>query len=1044
MSTNREEAFKQVKILTEAFTAQYRYYKTPAYNEAQLRIDFLNPLLKAFGWDVDNIDGKSAFLRDVIQEEAITVEEDDGSDGPILTKKNPDYTLRVGGERKLFVEAKKVSVDVERNPKPAFQTRRYGWNAGLLVSILTNFDKIILYDCRIKPTANDAVSVARLAIFSYRDLVDKFDELYDLLAFESVASGYIESKYGTVPKLAQPFDAYFLEQIERWRRLLATDIIAKQELDDLTINFLVQRLLNRIVFLRICEDRSIEQYATLQQITDYNQLKTLFVKADKRYNAGLFDFIEDELSLRLTIDTNTLVGIFNELYYPLSPYNFSVVDPAILSQIYEQYLGSRIAVTGSGSAVAGSTVSIVTEAEIAASDGVVSTPKAVAEKIVKETISWLLNGHTIEEVLQLRIADICCGSDIFLLTVFDQLLAYITERLVVESVSPNWVTSLHQNEKQVSIWGKQQIVANCLYGLDINPYAVEVAKFSLYLKLLEGETAATTNDFIGRHKNGVLPTLNQNIKCGNALVDSSIYDALPTLIDDDELLYRVKPFDWQEEFPFLTQTGGFDAIVGNPPYIRIQNMALYAAEELSYYQTEISGYGGTSHESFDKYYLFLQRAIRLLNDKGRLGYIVPHKFFTLTGGQVLRRFITANSYVHKLIHFGVTQVFPGRSTYTAIVVLGRQPTEQFTLVKISNLAVELWKEPLSIEYPQERLVGSEPWIFVSPRTEAIFSKLRSGHTTALKQIVNIPVGLQTSKDEVYIFQPYKEDDTFYYFKNQELIWKNDKPGLGKALIDWKVEKGLCKPCLYDASLHLFQTITPNAQLIFPYTVLSTGAKVFDEAAFQASYSYGWQYMEYYRPILERRSINGSKEPKWYQYGRSQSLTKFHDVPKLIWSVLALRAGYAYDDQNTLFTGGGNGPYYALLQTSNYSLHYILAILSHPLWEAMIKAGSSPFRGGYYSHGRQFLENLPIRIIDFTNARERDTHDAIAQTARQVVDTQSMYDRAKAPPQREVSGRKLKALVDRMTKQVNELYGITEEEIQVVADDELLHVRETVN
>ncbi len=1051
MSSNKEEALKNVKRLTEAFTAQYGFYKTSAYNEAQLRIDFLNPFLKAFGWDVDNTAGKSAFLRDVIQEEAITVEEDDRAEGPILTKKNPDYTLRVGGERKLFVEAKKASVDIERNPKPAFQTRRYGWNAGLIVSILTNFDKLILYDCRIKPGADDAASVARLSIFLYTDLVEKFDELYDLLSFESIAAGYLEMTYGTIPRLAKPFDVYFLEQIEHWRSLLATDIIAKQALDELTVNFLVQRLLNRIVFLRICEDRSIEEFATLQQIKDYEQLKALFIKSDKRYNAGLFDFIEDELTLQLTINTSTIIAIFNELYYPLSPYDFSVVDPAILSQIYEQYLSRRIAITGATepkSGGVGRTVSIVTEAEIAASDGVVPTPKTVVEKIVRETLTPLLSERTLDEILQLHIADICCGSGTFLLTVFDQLLAYVTDELVPTLVSTEWaksgwIISQSGQEDRISIWGKQKLISSCLYGLDINPYAVEVAKFSLYLKLLEGETAATANDFISRHKNGVLPSLNDNIKFGNALVDDTIFELLPSLLNDDELLYRIKPFNWQAEFPFLNQTGGFDAIVGNPPYIRIQNMARYAPEELGFYQSAASGYAGTGTENFDKYYLFLQRAIKLLNKRGRLGYIVPHKFFTLMGGQVLRQFITQHSYVHKVVHFGVTQVFPGRSTYTTILVLTRQPASTFTLVKVSNLIADLWKEPLTHDYPQERLSGGNPWIFIAPQTEAVFARIRAGKVVPLKQIADIPVGLQTSKDEVYIFQPNKEDDHYYYFQNQELIWKNEKPVLGKTSVEWKIEKGLCKPCLYDASLHLFQTTAPNAQIIFPYTLTGAGATLLNEAAFSTTYPYGWQYLSYYRPLLERRSLNGTS-PKWYQYGRSQSLNKFHATPKLMWSVLALRSGYAFDEQNTLFTGGGNGPYYALLQNSDYSLYYILAILSHPLWEAMIKAVASTFRGGYYSHGRQFIDQLPIRQINFTDPSDRALHDTIAELTRQVLDTQRAFDGATAAPQRMVTGRKLNLLIDRLHKQIGLLYEITDEDVRIVAADELLHSRETDN
>ena len=532
--------------------------------------------------------------------------------------------------KSYLLKPRKVSVDVEGNPKPAFQTRRYGWSAGLLVSILTNFDKLILYDCRFKPMAADPASTARIRLFSYQDLVDKFDEIYELLSFESVASGQLEATYSVTPKLAQPFDSYFLGQIEHWRSLLANDILARHDLDEVTINYLVQRLLNRIVFLRICEDRTIEKYATLQQITSYDELKAVFLRADKRYNAGLFDFIDDELSLKVSINTATLVDIFNELYYPQSPYDFSVVDPVILSQIYEHYLGNRIAVSDTGS------VAIVAEAEIAASDGVVPTPKAIVEKIVQETLNPLLVGKTIADIIQLRIADICCGSGIFLLAIYDQLLIYVASRLGVDSLPDEWVIKTTTNDERISIWGKQQILLNCLYGLDINPYAVEVAKFSLYLKLLEGETAATTNDFVSRYKNGVLPSLSDTIKCGNALVDNSIVTIIPSILHDDQLLYRIKPFDWFTEFPFLSENGGFDAIVGNPPYIRIQNMARYAAEELVFYQSKTSGYGGTGHESFDKYYLFIQRALRLLNPEGWLGYIVPNKFFTLTGGQVLR------------------------------------------------------------------------------------------------------------------------------------------------------------------------------------------------------------------------------------------------------------------------------------------------------------------------------------------------------------------------------------------------------------------------
>src|SRR5690606_31078360 len=123
VTRTKEESIEQLKVLIAAFEKEYAVLKAPQYVEAQLRNDFLNPLLKTFGWDVENENGKTQFVREVIQEEGIEVEEDDE-----ITKKNPDYTLRIQGARKLFVEAKKVSIDIDKSLKPAFQTRRYGWN----------------------------------------------------------------------------------------------------------------------------------------------------------------------------------------------------------------------------------------------------------------------------------------------------------------------------------------------------------------------------------------------------------------------------------------------------------------------------------------------------------------------------------------------------------------------------------------------------------------------------------------------------------------------------------------------------------------------------------------------------------------------------------------------------------------------------------------------------------------------------------------------------------------------------------------------------
>ncbi|MEZ2443348.1 N-6 DNA methylase [Chitinophaga sp. RCC_12] len=1011
VTRTKEDSRLQLKKLVEAFAAQHAVYSKNTYNEAQLRVDFISPLIKTFGWDIDNESAQSQFLRDVIQEEAIDVAEEDS-----LKKKNPDYTLRIQGTRKVFVEAKKVAVDIEHSAKSAFQTRRYGWSANLGISILTNFDKLVVYDCRYQPNSTDEPTVARYRILHYTEFLENFDELYDLLAFTSVSVGYLDEYFSLNRPDLTTFDDVFLKQIEKWRLQLATNIITSNpNMDEDTVNILVQRLLNRIVFLRICEDRDIERYETLKQVKDYAGLKAIFMSSDKKYNSGLFDFVEDTLSLKINLDANVLVDIFNELYYPESPYDFSMVDPAILGQIYERYLGSRISITGAGQIVQ------VEEPEVAASSGVVTTPKLIVSHIVKETLDPLLDGKTLEEIQQLRIADICCGSGTFLIAVYDYLVEMITLKLIASGVpDPSILCLDHRGAYSLTLKGRHAVLLNQIYGVDINPYAVEVTKFSLFLKLLENENAGSVNQFLTNSGQKVLPSIDDHIKTGNSLVDETYFTFDSTAVANNELLYKVKPFNWHTEFPFLKDQGGFDAIVGNPPYVRIQHMAKYLAEEIKFYKHPTAGYTVAKSNTFDKYYLFIERAVRLLKPEGRLGYIVPNKFFIVKGGRELRHFITVNSELAKIIHFGVTQVFPNRSTYTAILILGPTGNDEFQFKRIQNLTKELISGSIGYKDYKKADYSKDPWIFSSDGAQQVFNKLYTVNTVQLNTVAEIAVGLQTSADEIYIFKPLAITETTFRFT------KND--------VEYEVEKAICTPCLYDLSFELFDTVEANAMMIFPY-IITEKAEVMTEEYLQNNFPLAWSYLCLHRTKLEKRSINGSKDPKWYQYGRSQSLTKFHAKEKLIWPVLSKEASYVFDEENIKFTGGGNGPYYSLLSHMEYSPLYFQAILAHPLFEGIIKSGASEFRGAYYSHGKQFMEKLPIRAINFTEPAERKLHDDIVQLVKQIIAAKRTYQSMQNPDRKAVLKRSLEYLKNGLLEQVNQLYGITTEDIRIVLSDQ---------
>jgi hypothetical protein len=283
--------------------------------------------------------------------------------------------------------------------------------------------------------------------------------------------------------------------------------------------------------------------------------------------------------------------------------------------------------------------------------------------------------------------------------------------------------------------------------------------------------------------------------------------------------------------------------------------------------------------------------------------------------------------------------------------------------------------------------------------------------------------LQTSADKIYIFQPQSETETTFKFT--------------KDKVEYEIEKNICKPCLYDLSFNLYDSIKPNAQIIFPYTVEADKAEVFSEDYFQAHYPLAWEYLNNFKPQLSKRSINGSKEPKWYQFGRSQSLTKFQNSHKLIWPVLSTKPNYIYDTLNTQFTGGGNGPYYSLICSSEYSPLYILGILSHPLFEALIKSGASEFRGAYYSHGKQFIENIPIKIIDFTNGNEKKQHDNVVDTIKQLIETKANYNLVYIASKKSILQRKLDFLHNNLIEQVNTLYGLSNEDMNVVLNDEII-------
>jgi hypothetical protein len=274
--------------LVERFERNREAYKSGNYNETQVRREFLDPFFKALGWDIDNEQGYAEAYKDVVHEDAIKI-----GDGT----RAPDYCFRIGGARKFFLEAKRPSIDIKNDAMPAFQLRRYAWTSKLPLSILTDFEEFAVYDCRVKPDQKDKASVARILYIPFTEYATRWDEIAGVFSRDAVLKGSFD-KYAEENKAKRgtaAVDDAFLQTIESWRKALAENLaLRNKKLTQRETNFAVQRIIDRIIFLRICEGRGIEDYGKLRALADqdgiYPRLGQLFKEADDRYNSGLFHF----------------------------------------------------------------------------------------------------------------------------------------------------------------------------------------------------------------------------------------------------------------------------------------------------------------------------------------------------------------------------------------------------------------------------------------------------------------------------------------------------------------------------------------------------------------------------------------------------------------------------------------------------------------------------------------------------------------------------------------------------------------------------------
>lgn len=990
----------------ETFRRNHETYVAAGYTETELRREFLDPLFKALGWDIANEAGYAEDYKDVVHEDALKI----GGD-----TKAPDYSFRIGGTRKFFVEAKKPGVRIKTDPAPAAQLRRYSWSAKLPLGIVTDFDEFAIYDTRIKPKQGDKAAVARIFYCTYEEYAERWDEIAAIFARESVLKGSFD-KYAATNKGRRgttEFDDAFLSDMEHWRDVLARNLALRNDaLTQRDLNFAVQRILDRIIFLRIAEDRGIEPLGQLQALTAggkiYPRLCEIFERADFRYNSGLFHFANekgreespDKLTLGLTIDDAVLKEIICALYYPQSPYAFAVVPADILGHVYEQFLGKVIHLT------AGHQAKIEEKPEVRKAGGVYYTPTYIVDYIVKQTVGPLVEGKAPKQVEKLTVLDPACGSGSFLLGAFEFLLdwhlkyylAHEPGKWAQRKNPPIYETAPNakgvgkgDGNWQLTTAERKRILVNNLYGVDIDGQAVEVTKLSLLLKVLEGEARelqGKTQDFYR-----VLPDLGNNIKCGNSLIGSDFY-AQPDLPElDDEARTKLNVFDWNHEFKTIMAGGGFDAVIGNPPYVRIQG---FPREQLFYFSKTYRAATG----NYDLYVNFVDRGLSLLKKSGILGFILPNKFIKTDYGTGLRRLLGEGGNLSVLIDFGASQVFKA-TTYTCLLFLEKTQRPKFRFVEteasVNGLGLLSFREFPSME------LNADAWKLGGQTVDALLEKLYAQSSRLLGLPAEMSRGSSTGCDEVFVLAPDLAS---------------------------RLEPAILRDPLYAQDFNRYSFSPTGAwKVLFPYDLSGESPRLFSIAEMQTKYPKAFSYLQTHQSALQNRK----QFREWYGYSAARNL-KLHESAQIAVPLLANRGMFAHipkAHRSKICPMASGGFTITLSETCSLKPEFILGLLNSRLLFWVLENLSNVFRGGWITCTKQYFGELPIRKLDLSLKAERIQHDTLVAHVERMLKLHEDLAAAKSPDAQTRLQRDIAATDRAIDQLVYQLYDLTAAEIALV-------------
>ncbi|WP_078127634.1 Eco57I restriction-modification methylase domain-containing protein [Leptospira alexanderi] len=980
-----KEKIEKLKDLCNSFQSNIKEYKSNKYDEANARVDFIDKFSECLDWDVRNNSNYAESYREVVREDKVIIEG---------KPKAPDYSFRIGGVRKFFLEAKRPSVNIKDEIEPAFQIRRYGYTAKLPLSILTDFEEFAIYDTRIKPEKTDKASVGRIFYCTYEEYEKHFEFIYNTFSKEAIYKGsfdkyVIENKN---KKGSSEVDKEFLSLIEDWRESLAKNLAIKnKDLDIFSLNNAVQLLIDRIIFLRIAEDRNMEKYGLLSEASKnkevYKNLNKLFLKANDKYNSGLFK--PEKWVSDLDIDDKIFQNIIKSLYYPDCPYELSVLPIEILGNIYEQFLGKTIRLTTSHQA------KVEEKEEVRKAGGVYYTPQYIVHYIVKNTIGEKVKDVDLYNHPKLTVLDPACGSGSFLVGAYsfllDKYLENFTDKKHLDkSLKNGLVYQVSRNTYRLSIEVKQNILLHHIFGVDIDGQAVEVTKLSLLLKLMEDENSESADRLFKHSDIKLLPDLHKNIKCGNSLIGSDFYEEKDLSLFGKIELRKVNTFDWEKEFADVFNDGGFDCVIGNPPYVRQETLG----EEFKLYAKD--HFKATFVGTADLYIYFIEKGLSLLKKDGFYSIIVANKWMRANYGEALRKFLKSKR-IFEIIDFGDLPVFKSATTYPCIIKLNNDKPQNIKVVQVKDLNFGSLQELVKKEaYKVDwKSLDDKGWSLSNQKESALLGKIKKAGIPLGKYVEGkIYYGIKTGLNEAFVI----DEET----KNR-LIKEDPK------------SKEIIKPFLEGKDIKRYAKLTNRKWLIL-FSKGFTNQKKAENKGYKIESEYPaiFNYLKQFQKKAEARSDQGDY---WWELRACDYYIEF-EKEKIIFPDISTRGNFTIDFNKSYLVNTS----YIIPVKDNY----LVALLNSKISTWVYSKSTSTIRGGYLRWIYQYVEQIPI-----PNSSDPKIKEKIISLVEEMLSSQQNLQLATSDSDKKIFQQKCDLLDKQIDKLIYELYRLTEEDITII-------------